>query len=118
MHNPLDLINEACSLAFKFMLKPSDQLTGNLRTDQGVYGFGGSATYHPLEAALVGTDVTAGDWRTDVATVLGVSTSWVQGFIDGFAKTAETSTETDYMEGYSCGGGLRTRRFEKWLRHT
>lgn len=117
MHNPLDLINDGCTLALKLLLRVSDQPTGNLRTDGGVYGFGSGPSFHALEAALVGTAVT-GDWRADVASVLGVSPAWVQGFIDGFANTAETSTETDYMDGYSYGGGLRTRRFEKWLRHT
>ncbi len=112
--DPLEVITEGCWLAVRFGLHVSPVPTGNLRVVEGVYWLGAGKTYHPLEAALV--DVAAsGDWRQDVATALGVDARWVSGFLDGFARRPESSTDAEYVQGFLTAERLRTARYRRDL---
>lgn len=42
---------------------------------------------HPLEALLLGVERCTGDFKQDVATVLGVSKSFVDGFLKGIEQS-------------------------------
>ncbi len=113
MNDPLDFIEEGCYLAFRFGLRASARVTGNLRkSDEGFYyvPVGEVTTYHPLEAALHCQDVLTGDWKADVASRLRVSAEWVEGFIAGFAQAGEESTNQDYIQGYLTAVELRQNR--------
>jgi hypothetical protein len=113
MNDPLEIITDACNLCFKFGLRASASVTGNLRkSDEGFYyvPVDEVTAYHPLEAALHCEDVLSGDWKEDVATRLGVSAEWIEGFIAGFAQAGEKSTDQDYIQGYLTAEELRQRR--------
>jgi hypothetical protein len=93
------------------MLRASTTPTDSLETTHGCYGFHKEATtYHPLESVLVGEDVRSGDWKADVATTLGMSAEWVEGFMAGFALAGEASAGQDYRQGYLTAEELRQRR--------
>lgn len=103
MADPLELIQKGCELCFKFLLRASISLTGNLKkSGEGFFyiPMDEVKTYHPLEAALHCEPVLTGDWKADVATKLGVSHAWIDGFIDGFARADEKSSDQDYLQGY------------------
>ncbi len=113
MTDPFQVIKDACYLCCKFGLRGSSTVTGNLKThgDGFYYVAVDEAThYHPLEAALHCEDVRTGDWKADVATRLGVSAAWVEGFLAGFAQTGEHSTDQDYIQGYLAAEELRQHR--------
>jgi hypothetical protein len=112
MNDALEVIEESCrSLCFFVALYPSNSV-GNLTiSEHGSYCLTDEATsYHPLEAALFGEAAKSGDWKTDVATLLGVEALWVEGFIDGFVEAGESSTNHDYVQGYLAAEELRQRR--------
>jgi hypothetical protein len=112
--DPLAIITEGCWLGVRFGYHVSPMPTANLRVVEGVYWLGNGKTYHPLETALV--DVAAsGDWKQDVATVLGVDAEWVSGFLDGFAQEPESSTDGEYLQGYLTAEDLRTTRYRRDL---
>jgi hypothetical protein len=91
MTDPLARIEEGCYLAFRFMLKVSPTPSGCLEIREGSYGFHARArAYHPLESVLVGEAAETGDWKADVATRLGVTSAWVEGFLRGIAQAAHT----------------------------
>ena len=112
--DPLDTITEGCWLALRLGMRVSPVPTGNLRVVEGVYAFGAGKSYHPLEATLVGM-AASGDWRQDVATLLGVDSQWVSGFLDGFAQEPESSTDGEYLQGYLSAEELRTTRYRRDL---
>jgi hypothetical protein len=112
--DPLEVITDGCWLAVRFGLHVSPVLTGNLRLVEGVYTFGVGKTYHPLEATLAGA-AASGDWKQDVATVLGVDAQWVSGFLDGFAQEPESSTDGEYLQGYLTAEQLRSARYRRDL---
>lgn len=120
MADPLDTIVDGCWLALRFGLCISSVPTAILRVEDGVYRLSlpypgtGWKTYHALEAALVGATAT-GDWRADVATVLGVDQAWISGFLDGFAQEPEARTEPQYVQGYLAAEQLRTTRYRRQL---
>lgn len=110
MNNPLDLIEQGCFLCLRSMLRASSTVTGCLEIRDGVYVLADQATaYHPLEAALVGEPAKSDDWQADVATLLGVTAEWIEGFLDGFAQTAEKSYAQDYTQGVLAAEELRGR---------
>lgn len=114
MIDPLETVTEGCWLALRLGLSVWPLPTGNLRVVDGVYTLGAGKTYHPLEAVLV--DVAAlGDWRQDVATVLGVDAQWVSGFLAGFAQEPESSTDGEFTQGYLTAEQLRTTRYRREL---
>jgi hypothetical protein len=114
MADPLETIIEGCWLALRLGLHIRPVPTGNLRVMDGVYALGAGKTYHPLEVVLV--DVAAsGDWRKDVATVLGVDAQWVGGFLDGFAQEPESSTDAEYVQGCLTAEQLRIARYHRDL---
>ncbi len=113
--DPLELIEQGCYLALRLGLRvsagPADCLAGRA----GVYCFSQDARrYSPLEAVLVGLEIRTGDWRDDAAEVLGVTAGWIQGFVDGFARTGERSSDQDYLQGFLTAEELLARRF-RWL---
>jgi hypothetical protein len=113
MNDPLEVIADACYLCFRFGLRVSGSVTGNLRkSDEGFYyvPVEGVTTYHPLKAALHCEGVRSGDWKVDVATRLGVSAQWIEGFIAGFAQAEEASADQDYVQGYLAAVELRQSR--------
>jgi hypothetical protein len=112
--DPLEVITDGSWLAVRFGLHVSPVLTGNLRLVEGVYTFGAGKTYHPLEATLAGA-AASGDWKQDVATVLGVDAQWVSGFLDGFAQEPESSTDGEYLQGYLTAEQLRSARYRRDL---
>jgi hypothetical protein len=112
--DPLEIITDGCWLALRLGLRVSPVPTGNLRVVEGVYAFGAGKSYHPLEATLVGR-AAADDWRQDVATLLGVDSQWVSGFLDGFAQEPESSTAAEYTQGYLAAEELRTTRYRRHL---
>jgi hypothetical protein len=57
----------------------------------------------------------SGDWRQDVAMVLGVDAPWISGFLDGFAQEPESSTDCEYTQGYLSAEELRITRYRKNL---
>lgn len=112
MNDPLEVIADACCLCFRFSLRVSASITGNLRkSDEGFYYVPVEevTTYHPLEAVLHCEDVRSGDWKDDVATRLGVSAAWIEGFILGFAQAGELSADQDHIQGYLTAEELRQR---------
>jgi hypothetical protein len=112
--DPLEVITEGCWLAVRFGLHVSPVPTGNLRIVDGVYWLGDGKTYHPLETALV--DVAAsGDWLKDVATTLGVEAQWVRGFLDGFDRARESTTDGQYVQGWLAAEELRIARYHRDL---
>lgn len=112
MTAPLEAVIEGCFFALRLGLRISPMPTGNLKVDDDMYFLGGGNSYHPLEAALVGT-ARSGDWRADVATLLGVDSGWVDGFLHGFAQGPEVSTDPEYLQGYLTAEQLRTTRFRQ-----
>jgi hypothetical protein len=114
MADPLETITEGCFLALRFGKRISQVPTGNFSIEEGMYWLGHGKTYHPLESALVGVD-SSGDWRQDVATVLGVDARWVSGFLDGFAQEPESSTDGEYTQGYLAAEELRVARYRTHL---
>ena len=112
--DPLETITEGCWLAVRFGLHISPVPTNKLRVVDGVYTFGVGKMYHPLEATLAGT-AASGDWQQDVATVLGIDSQWVSGFLDGFAQEPESSSDAEYMQGYLTAEQLRTARYRRDL---
>jgi hypothetical protein len=112
--DPLEIITEGCWLALRFGLDVSAAPTENLLLAEGAYRLGVGKTYHPLETVLVGV-VASGDWRKDVATALGVEAQWVNGFLDGFAQRAESSTDAEYVQGFLTAEELRTARYRRHL---
>jgi hypothetical protein len=50
-----------------------------------------------------------------VATVLGVDSQWVSGFLEGFAQEPESSTDAEYVQGYLTAEELRKARYRKHL---
>jgi hypothetical protein len=112
--DPLEIITEGCWLAVRFGLHVSPVPTSNLRLVEGMYAFGAGKMFHPLEATLVGTPA-AGDWRQDVAAVLGVDAQWVSGFLDGFAQGPESSTDAECVQGILAAEQLRTARYRRDL---
>jgi hypothetical protein len=114
MTDPLETITEGCWLALRLGLRVSPVPTGNLRVVDGVYILGAGKKYHPLEATLAGT-ASSGDWRQDVATVLGIDAQWVCGFLDGFAQGPESSTDAEYVQGFLAAEQLRTARYREDL---
>jgi hypothetical protein len=114
--DPLALIDQACSLALRFRLRPSLTPTDCLEAGDGYYCFSDQAReFHPLQAALVAEPLRSPDWQADVATRLGVPATWVEGFLDGFAQTGETSADPEYVQGYLAAEELRARRFRRFL---
>jgi hypothetical protein len=112
--DPREIITEGCWLAVRFGLHISSVPTGNLGVVDSVCRLGDGNTYHPLEAVLV--DLAAsGDFRRDVAATLGVDAQWVSGFLDGFAQGPESSTDTEYLQGFLTAEQLRTARYRKDL---
>lgn len=115
MDDPLEIITEGCFLGLKFGMNISPTPTGNLRLVSGTYSFGTTSPgsmYHPLEAALISGSAT-GDWRTDVAAILGVNQEWITGFIDGFAQESESSADADYIQGFLTAEELRVTRYRR-----
>jgi hypothetical protein len=112
--DPMAILIEGCWLAVRFGMHVSPLPTGNLRFEGGVYTFGAEKRYHPLEATLVGTSAS-GDWRQDVATALCVGDQWLDGFIDGFAQKAESSTDGEYTQGFLTAEELRVTRYRSKL---
>jgi hypothetical protein len=112
--DPLEIITERCWLALRLGLDVSPILTGTLRIEAGMYGFGHGKMYHPLEATLVSSEAT-GDWRQDAATTLGVDAQWVSGFLAGFAQEPESSMDGEYLQGYLTTEQLRTVRYRTEL---
>ena len=112
--DPLETITEGCWLAVRFGMRVSPVLTRNLRVVDGIYSFGAGKTYHPLEATLVNYDAS-GDWKQDVAAMLGVDAQWITGFFDGFAQEPETSTDAEFVQGYLTAEVLRTTRYRRGL---
>jgi hypothetical protein len=113
MNDPLEIIADGCYLCFRFNLRASASFTGNLRrSDEGFYFLPVDevTAYHPLEATLHCEDVLTGDWKADVATRLGVSASWTEGFVAGFAQAEESSADQDYIQGYLTAMELRQSR--------
>lgn len=113
MNDPLEIITDACYLCFRFGLRVSARITGNLtKHGDGFYFVPVEevTACHPLEAALHCEDVLSGDWREDVVARLNVSGEWIAGFIAGFAQVGETSTQPDYVQGYLAAGELLQRR--------
>ena len=117
MNDPLEIIIEGSCLGLRFGLTICSVPCGNLRVEEGTYSFGSvssGARYHPLEAALVSASAT-GDWRQNVATVLGVDQNWIQGFLDGFDQQTEKATDPQYIQGYLAAEELRVTRFRREL---
>jgi hypothetical protein len=113
MNDPLEVIADACYLCSRFGLRASATVTDDLRkSDDGFYFIPVEevTAYHPLEAALHCEDVRSGDWNEDVATRLGVSAQWIEGFIAGFAQAGEASADQDYRQGYLTAEELRQSR--------
>jgi hypothetical protein len=113
MDDPFKIIEDGCYLMFRFGLRASVSTTGNLRVSgDGFYYIPVEevSRYHPLEAVLHCQDILSGAWKADVATRLGVSVAWVDGFIDGFARAGEASVDQDYIQGYLAAEELRQRR--------
>jgi hypothetical protein len=88
---------------------------GNLEVVEGISVFAGGKAYHPLEASLVGVNVSSGDWRADVGTTLGVEPAWFRGFLDGFAQEREHSRAAEYVQGYLVPEQLRVMRYRREL---
>jgi hypothetical protein len=108
--DPLDVIDQACYLAFRFALKASVGVTDCLEIREGVYGLKQTAKdYHPLEAVLIAESVLSNDWTADVAAKLMVPAAWVEGFMDGFARSTENSNDQDYIQGFLAAEELRFR---------
>jgi hypothetical protein len=113
--DPFDVIHEGCFLALRFGLHVTATPTGNLQVVEGVYCFAGGPGCHPLEAALVGVNVSSGNWLTEVVSLLGVESAWIAGFLDGFAQEQEATTENEYVQGYLAAETLRTVRYRRQL---
>lgn len=112
MTDPLHLIDEATYFAFRLGLDAAVAPANCLVIRDGVYSVSpASREYHPLEVVLAGEPVLHGDWRADLAVRLGVTTEWLDGFVDGFAQSAEASTRQDYLQGYLAAEELLERRF-------
>jgi hypothetical protein len=112
--DPLEAVTGGCFLGLRWGLRVSPLPTGNLRVVDGIYTFGAGKNFHPLEATLVGYDAT-GDWKQDVATILGADARWIVGFLHGFAQEPESSTDGEYTQGYLTAEQLRTTRYRKDL---
>ena len=112
--DPLEIITEGCWLALRLGLDVSAAPTENLLLAEGAYRLGVGKSYHPLEAVVVGV-AASGYWRRDVATTLGVEEPWVSGFLDGFAQRPESSTDSEYVQGYLTAEELRIARYRKYL---
>jgi hypothetical protein len=113
MNDTLEIIADACYLCFRFGLRASATVTDNLRQSHEGWYFvpvEKVTAYHLLEAALHCEDVRSGDWKEDVATRLGVSAAWIEGFIAGFAQAGEKSADQDYIQGYLTAEELRQSR--------
>lgn len=116
--DPLDLIEKGSYLCVRFMMRASTTITGclQLSKDGGCYVLKKDPPlYHPLESVLIGQDIRTGDWRADVATMLGVSDEWIEGFIDGFALSAESLQKQDYLQGFLAGEEFRTARPRRFI---
>jgi hypothetical protein len=53
---------------------------------------------HPLESVLLGEE-SSGDWRADVAKMLGVSQEWVDGFARGWANRPDDEVQAGIIDG-------------------
>jgi|SRR5579884_2080538 len=112
MIDPFQVIEEGCYLMFRFGLRASTTITGNLITSEDrcyLVAVAEASSYHPLEAALHCQDIISGDWKADVATRLGVSAAWIEGFIDGFGRASEASPDPEYVQGFLTAEELRQR---------
>lgn len=109
--DPLDIIDQGCYLALRFMLRASVIPTDCLENVQGWYGFReGAEFYHPLQSVLIAEDAGPDGWLADVAKKLNVTPKWIVGFCDGFANAGEAYTDQDYIQGYLAAEELRQRR--------
>jgi hypothetical protein len=72
---------------------------------------------HPLDYfLLIDESPKTGNWRADLERVLGVSDSWMAGFMAGFAEEQFAEDAMDYRQGFECGQAVLAdlRRYESW----
>lgn len=114
MTDPMEIVVDGCWLALRLGKDVSPVPTGNLRVEDGLYFLGRGPNYFPLETVLVGVTAT-GDWRMDVATVLGVDQAWIAGFLSGFAQQPESSADPEFIQGFLSAEELRATRYRRHL---
>ncbi len=54
--------------------------------------------YHPLELVLFDEPAVHDDWLVDAATKVGVSDTWVKGFVDGLVRASHQPPEEGVAE--------------------
>jgi hypothetical protein len=97
-----DHVRQRCFKAF--LLGFQFAATPVLDFKEGQYVLRDGQFLHPLEYFLLIDDGPfAGDWLVDLQRVLGVSTPWVGGFVQGFAGEAALGDGDDYLAGFRCG---------------
>jgi hypothetical protein len=102
MHDPLEIIPDGCYLLFRFGLRSSATLTGNLRQSHEGWYFvpvEEATAYHPLETALHCEDARSGSWKADVATRLGVSAAWIEASSPASPRPAKRPPITTTARG-------------------
>jgi FixJ family two-component response regulator len=67
----------------------------------------GGQSMHPLETLVAGKEI-ADFINRQIATKLGVSLRWVDGFVDGYAVSSKKAMSLDrlYLDGYESGKEL------------
>jgi hypothetical protein len=76
----------------------------------------GQPILHPLEYFLLIEDgPLTGEWVADLQHVLGVSSSWVGGFVKGFEGEGPLGDDDDHLAGHRCGFTL-LEDLRRWKR--
>src|SRR4051794_14060930 len=113
MDDPLETVWKAAWVAERLGIKITTAVTGSLFSQEGYYQYREGLPLHPLEAVLLGYEHGCGEWMLDAAWSLGVEIRWVEGFLDGFARSPDRGAGPVYEEGYLAGGSLRTHRYPR-----
>jgi hypothetical protein len=84
--------------------KRSRRVRSNIRFQDGQYTLRNRNDLHSLDYfVLIDEDPKTGNRIDDLHRVLGVSTSWITGFIAGFTDELPAEDGVDYSEGFECG---------------
>jgi hypothetical protein len=115
MHDPHDYVREriykAHLLRFQFVATPA------VVFEEGLYVPRERQVVHPLDYILLIDDGPfSGDWHEDLQRVLGVSTAWIEGCIQGFAGEVAQDDGDDYRAGHRCGQAVLEDMRDGWRR--
>jgi hypothetical protein len=110
-----DYVRERCYkahlLGFRFVA------TSAVDFKDGMYVPREGQAVHPLDYILLIDDGPfSGDWRADIQRVLGVSTAWTEGCIQGFAGEVAHDDGDDYRAGHLCGRAVFEDMRDGWRR--